>query len=54
MRFFTAKMEKLHDPSQDTGSARLHLCAKKINELCFQLSGIAKKGEKTSKKKMKE
>ena len=24
---------------------------KKINELCFQLSGIAKKGEKTSKKK---
>ena len=29
MRFFTANMEKLHDPSQDTGSARLHLCAKK-------------------------
>ena len=54
MRFFTANMEKLHDPSQDTGSARLHLmCAKKIYELCFQLSGIAKKVKKLPRKKWK-
>ena len=51
MRFFATNIEKLHDPSQDTGSARLHLCAKKSMNFVSNFLELPKKGEKTSKKK---
>ena len=54
MRFFATNIEKLHDPSQDTGSARLHLCAKKSMNFVSNFLELPIKVKKLPRKKWKK